>query len=413
MIFEFSFQVGTLATVGFGDIIPITVLEIWFTIGLVFIGTIIFSYITATVSSVLHDFDLKATIYRTKMSKLAHYLKHIKISPALRFKIVSEMSLIWKKNPYAQPVDYSNITNKNSVLSCGIVLSSRKKENCCEHETEGSPEQTDKKNSPSKRNKRVQPFWMMSLELHGEFINTSSFFKNFGEKEEDYFFIVELINSMKPASHGNVVAISPLDSGIELMTWQEGESFGEIEIFLTKEWAWNMKCATDVDYFVIPKQDFLSVVSHYRSVSQKLVKLTLSKKCFVLALEAEPLHCADIKKYLFKAKNEVREAKDSRRKMERQVHNRLAELLEKSKRNLHQVTPLANKTKTTKERWELVRNFVTKKKSKDLSFQKAAEMALQVKRFQAALDDVMKDVAIWKQGFSFARGHTCYAPTNF
>merc|ERR1712019_253993 len=46
-------------------------------------------------------------------------------------------------------------------------------------------------------------------------------------------------------SSGSVVALSPLDSALELMWWQDGDSFGEVGIFLTQHWGWNMQCIDD------------------------------------------------------------------------------------------------------------------------------------------------------------------------
>merc|ERR1719361_2305824 len=49
--------ISGLTTVGFGDVVPQENLELVFTILLMITGATTFSYITATVSSVLHDYD--------------------------------------------------------------------------------------------------------------------------------------------------------------------------------------------------------------------------------------------------------------------------------------------------------------------------------------------------------------------
>lgn len=44
------------------------------------IGATTFSYITATVSSVLHDFDKQASIFRAKMTSLINFMRNADLS---------------------------------------------------------------------------------------------------------------------------------------------------------------------------------------------------------------------------------------------------------------------------------------------------------------------------------------------
>ena len=69
------FTISALAAVGFGDVVPQTEGEMVFASILMIVGCTIFSYITAIVSSVMHDFDVKASMFRTKMANLLRFLK--------------------------------------------------------------------------------------------------------------------------------------------------------------------------------------------------------------------------------------------------------------------------------------------------------------------------------------------------
>ena len=69
-----------------GDITPETTLEIIFTILMMITGATIFSYITATVSSVLSDSDYQASLFRSKMSTLLRFIRQSNMSPELHSK---------------------------------------------------------------------------------------------------------------------------------------------------------------------------------------------------------------------------------------------------------------------------------------------------------------------------------------
>merc|ERR1712154_376775 len=110
----------------------------------------------------------------------------------------------------------------------------------------------------------------------------------------DFSFIGELVSEMRPETAfdgefianvaepvnfwaiiktGSVVGISAIDSSLELMLWSDGDSLGEVGIFLTQQWPWNMRCTEDTAYFTVSTSDFLAIIAHHRSVSRKLVKL--------------------------------------------------------------------------------------------------------------------------------------------
>merc|ERR1740137_392572 len=88
----------------------------------------------------------------------------------------------------------------------------------------------------------------VALEYHSKLIDTSAFFRMFAADSKEHQFIGELVAEMRPYTaydgefvgnvgdpvsrwsiieKGSVVALSPLDSDLELMWWQDGDSFGE------------------------------------------------------------------------------------------------------------------------------------------------------------------------------------------
>eukprot|EP01083_Nonionella_stella_P130343 395555_1 len=90
------FAVSALAAVGFGDIKPHNTVEMGFSIVLMLCGATAFSYITATISSLVYDFDEKNAIYRQKMWNLVRFVGNGKISQELANQLMKEMLIIWQ-----------------------------------------------------------------------------------------------------------------------------------------------------------------------------------------------------------------------------------------------------------------------------------------------------------------------------
>lgn len=78
------FTFTTLTTVGFGDVTPATTNERWFTIAAMLIGVAFYSYILATVSSVVTSNDAKSAIYSERMDQLSSWMLHHHFDAKLR-----------------------------------------------------------------------------------------------------------------------------------------------------------------------------------------------------------------------------------------------------------------------------------------------------------------------------------------
>lgn len=72
--------------------------ELWFTIALMLIGATTFSYITATVSSVIADSDVRSTKFRVKMTALLQFMRRTELSQHLKNTVTKQMARTWR-NP--------------------------------------------------------------------------------------------------------------------------------------------------------------------------------------------------------------------------------------------------------------------------------------------------------------------------
>merc|ERR1712048_1252982 len=367
-------SITTLTTVGFGDLTPETNLEICFTIIMMLVGATMFSYITATVSSVLHDMDAQASVFRQKMTNLLRFIRHVELSTELHAKLMDTMAGIWRKDARMQDV--------------GSLRDEMPRQLCFE----------------------------VALEYHAELIDKSAFFRMFAADIKEHHFIGELVAELKPysaydgefvgnvgdpvsrwsiISSGSVVALSPLDSALELMWWQDGDSFGEVGIFLTQHWGWNMRCIDDCLFYGIDTRDFLSIVAHHRSVSQKFVRLA-GERIFRIQKTKK-----NLKRLQAKKRKEVMEEKKTDRL--NGVHYRLRGLVQDA--NKFNQMPVPEKVfdmTTAKGRWDFLRSKVLSQNKNNIvrSLHQITRMAIKVRKFQAALDEIKTDMRIWKQGMT-------------
>jgi len=279
----------------------------------------------------------------------------------------------------------------------------------------------------------------------------------FGHCVQDYGFIGELVSEMRPETafdgefianvaepvnfwaivkSGSVVAISAIDSSMELMLWGDGDSLGEVGIFLTQQWPWNMRCTEDTAYFSVSTQDFLAIIAHHRSVSRKLVKLAGQRieRMVRIKKRLRVMHENKLRRQMSRTNRQMGEDKA-------QLHFRLQNLINaKTEEN----TPLCGKEKetesrdrtgsvefantiamqiqhemqndplkgTAKGRWKMLRMYVhatiaetrSKRERFRNNFKEVTQLAMQVKRFQDALDEIQREMIIWKQGMTFQTG---------
>ncbi|KAH8070690.1 voltage-gated potassium channel [Aureococcus anophagefferens] len=77
----------TMTTVGFGDITPAGDMERIFAIFGMLMGVSFYSYIIASVSSMVSSVDSKNAVYFEKMDQLASWMEHYNIEPALKRRV--------------------------------------------------------------------------------------------------------------------------------------------------------------------------------------------------------------------------------------------------------------------------------------------------------------------------------------
>ncbi len=102
------FCVGTITTVGYGDITPASTEERLIVIYLMVVGSGYYSYVIATISKCLDLLEISKLEYHRKLDELSQYMKYQKFPRGLYGKVQSALKLNFR---------HSNLRGKEHILS--------------------------------------------------------------------------------------------------------------------------------------------------------------------------------------------------------------------------------------------------------------------------------------------------------
>jgi len=78
----------TLCTVGYGDILPKNVSEMWFVISMEFVGLIVFSIAIAQLTNIMDNFNAKKKLLSGRMAEVTRYMRERKMTPRMQRRVL-------------------------------------------------------------------------------------------------------------------------------------------------------------------------------------------------------------------------------------------------------------------------------------------------------------------------------------
>lgn len=92
----FYWVITTFATIGYGDITPMNVPQIAYTIVVEIIGVGMFGYMIGNIASLLANLDIARSKYQEKINRLNLYMEYRDIPPSLRQKLRRYYKYMWE-----------------------------------------------------------------------------------------------------------------------------------------------------------------------------------------------------------------------------------------------------------------------------------------------------------------------------
>src|SRR5262249_41072531 len=90
--------ITTLATVGYGDIVPKTNLQTVYTMVVMLLGVGVYGYVIGNVTNLVANIDLAKTHYRENMERLAAFMRYRNIPPTLQRRLRDYYAYLWENH---------------------------------------------------------------------------------------------------------------------------------------------------------------------------------------------------------------------------------------------------------------------------------------------------------------------------
>lgn len=236
--------ITTLTTVGYGDIIPTTEIEIIFSLGVMFLGISMYAYIIGNVSSLISNLDATKARYREKLGQIQTYMRDNKISPKLQQKIRDYYQYRWIENRDIR--DYHILEELPYSLKMKLALQLHK-------------EVIEK--VPIFEGADTHFFEEIVMVLKPEILPPNEYIIREGHLGHEMYFI----------KRGLVQAFSE-KTGIIYRNMGAGTFFGEIALVYEQRRTASIITLTYCELFILEKDDFKKVLENYPDFAAKVKK---------------------------------------------------------------------------------------------------------------------------------------------
>ena len=227
--------ITTLTTVGYGDIIPKTNLQMAYTMLVMVLGVGVYGYVIGNVANLLANMDMARAHYLANMEKLSTFLRYRHIPNSTQRRIYDYYSYLWE---HRLGYDESAVLSGLPPSLQGEVSLLLKREFI--------------EKVPFLNGGGLELIRDIALELRPVIFTPGTYIFRAGEIGRHMYFI----------SHGMVEVISP-DGKTILATLGDGELFGEISLLFSQPRSASVRAMDYCDLYTLDKDNFERVLKHY------------------------------------------------------------------------------------------------------------------------------------------------------
>jgi len=227
--------ITTLATVGYGDIVPKTNPQTVYAMVVMLIGVGVYGYVIGNVTSVIANIDLAKRHYLEKMESLAAFMRYRNIPPRLQRRLRDYYAYLWENQMVYD--ESSVMADLPDSLRTEVALFLRR--DFIEH-------------TPLFKGASHELVREMALQLRPVVFTPGDFIILVGQYGRNMYFI----------SRGTVEIIAP-DGKTVLDTLKDGQFFGEVALLFVQPRNASVRAVDYCDLYTLDKDTFDHVLAQY------------------------------------------------------------------------------------------------------------------------------------------------------
>jgi len=227
--------ITTLTTVGYGDIVPKTNLQMAYTMVVMLLGVGVYGYVIGNVTSLLANIDLAKSHYLENMERLAAFMRYRNIPPLLQRHLRDYYAYLWENR---LGYDESSVMAElPDTLRIEVALFLRR---------------DFIERAPLFQGASHELVREIALELHPVLFTPGDYIFRAGQYGRHMYFI----------SRGSVEIIAT-DGQTVVNTLQEGDFFGELALLFSQPRTASVRAVDYCDLYTLDKDTFDQMLARY------------------------------------------------------------------------------------------------------------------------------------------------------
>ncbi|OQR96174.1 cyclic nucleotide-binding protein [Achlya hypogyna] len=255
------FSFTTMATVGYGDILPVTPLEVIYVIFYMLLGASVFGYIIGSMSTLVDQLQTKGVASKEKMDRVKEYMKERNLPRPLRQRIIRYFDFYLTQKEIS--ADSELVHELSDDLRTQLVMHLNK--------------DVVSKIPFFARQDDACISYLMGI-LYQECFTPGEFVFREGEFGRHMYFLVR--GTVEVVIHAN----SPKEVLCKVLS--EGSYFGELAMLLNSKRSASIRCKTFGILYVLSRNGMDHIHSHYPDISNHIMK-EIKAKLHKIQQEAE------------------------------------------------------------------------------------------------------------------------------